>query len=730
MGIRYDETKQTFSIDTMNSTYQFQVNPHGFLLHLYYGRKVRGNAGYLIKYLDRGFSGNPACMINDRTFSMDVLPQELPVWGSGDFRSPAFVVEKEDGTRSVDLKYVTYQIRKGKYSLRGLPAVYVCEEESKDAETLEIVLEDKVLSLEVRLLYGVLPDLDIITRAMLVKNCGESKIYLDKVMPATLDYYTGDYDLITFHGRHTMERMMQRVPIGHYSQQIGSRRGASSHQFNPMLIVAKPETTDVYGDCYAMEFVYSGGFQAEALKDQFGTTRVQIGLQEEGFYYPVAAGETFTSPEVILSFSKDGFDSLSHNLHDVIRHHICRGPYKNQPRPVLVNSWEGSLWNINRDSLMTLAREAKEIGLDMLVVDDGWFGDRDDDNSSLGDWYANEKKLGGSLAQLAEDVNKIGLKFGIWIEPEMISEKSLLYEKHPDWALRIPGRTPIRGRNQLVLDFSRKDVRDYIYRQICNILDCGNISYLKWDYNRSIYDVYSESATHQGSVLYDYILGLYEVLEKLVSQYPHVLIEGCSGGGGRFDAGMLYYTPQIWTSDNTDPIDRMWIQHGTSFGYPASTIAAHVSKSPNEQTGRVTPIQTRVIAAMYGSFGFELELSLFTEKEKQAARKEVKKYRRLERLITDGRYYRLSDPEMDKYCAWSFVSRDGTQALVNAVVLTLHSNDELLYVRPKGLKKESTYVDEETGECYDSDLLMAAGFPLPAESGEYRAYQFHLILQQ
>ncbi|MBQ7446696.1 MAG: alpha-galactosidase [Eubacterium sp.] len=730
MGIHFDEKKQTFSIDTANSTYQFQVDRHGFLLHLYYGKKISGNADYLLKYLDRGFSGNPACLINDRTFSMDVLPQELPVWGSGDFRSPAFVVEKEDGTRSVDLKYVTYQIRKGKYSLPGLPAVYVSDEEATEAETLEIVLEDSVLSLEVDLLYGVLPKLDIITRAIQIKNKGVDTVYLDKLMPASLDFITGDYDLITFHGRHTMERLMQRVPINHLSQRIGSRRGASSHQFNPMLIAAKPETTDSFGDCYAMEFVYSGGFQAEALKDQFGTTRVQMGLQEEGFHYPVAFGETFTSPEVILSFSRDGFDRLSHNLHDVIRQHICRGAYQYQPRPVLVNSWEGSLCNITRDSLLSLAREGKEIGLDMLVVDDGWFGNRDDDNTSLGDWYANEEKLGGSLAQLITDVNRIGLKFGIWMEPEMISEKSHLYEMHPDWALQIPGRIPIRGRNQLVLDFSRKDVRDYIYDRICDILDSGNIEYLKWDYNRSIYDVYSEGVTHQGRVLYDYMLGLYEVLEKLVNRYPHVLIEGCSGGGGRYDAGMLYYTPQIWTSDNTDPIDRMLIQYGTSFGYPASTMAAHVSKSPNEQTGRVTPIQTRVIAAMYGSFGFELDLSLLTKEEKKAAGEEVKKYHRLERLITDGRYYRLSDPAKDKFCAWSFVSRDGAEALVNAVVLKLQSNDELFYVRPKGLKPERVYKEINTGECYDSDLLMSAGLPLPKESGEHRAYQFHFILQQ
>lgn len=729
MGIIFDERKQTFSINTKHSTYQFMLDPHGFLLHLYYGKRIRGNAGYLLKYLDRGFSGNPACVVNDRTFSMDVLPQELPAWGSGDFRSPAFVVEKEDGTRSVDLRYVTHTIRTGKYGLPGLPAVYVNEDDTAESETLEIVLKDSVLSLEVHLLYGVLPELDVITRAIQVRNKGAETVYLDKLLPASLDFITGEYDLLTFHGRHTMERLVQRMTIGYSEERIGSRRGASSHQHNPMLVIAEKETTDTFGDCYAMQFVYSGGFQAEALKDQFGTTRVQIGLQEEGFHYPVATGETFTSPEVILCFSRDGFDKLSHNLHDLIRDHICRGKFKNRPRPVLVNSWEGSLWNIDKNSLLSLAREAKGIGADMLVVDDGWFGNRDDDNSSLGDWYANEKKLGGTLGALIEEVNRIGLKFGLWFEPEMISEQSRLYEMHPDWALQIPGRVPIRGRNQLVLDFSRKEVRDYIYDAICAILDSGNIEYVKWDYNRSIFDVYSETADHQGRVLHDYMLGVYEFLENLTNRYPDVLIEGCSGGGGRYDVGMLYYTPQIWTSDNTDAIDRMLIQYGTSFGYPASTMAAHVSKSPNEQTGRVTPISTRGIAAMYGSFGYELDLALLTEEEKQEAREQIATYHRYEDLILSGDYYRLSDPAKDAFCGWSFVAKDGTEALVSAVILRLRSNDEIFYVKPKGLKSGCIYMDEETGDCYDADLLMSAGLPLPKEAGEHRAYQFHFILQ-
>ena len=633
MGIIYCEKDRTFTLQTKNTTYQMQVDRYGFLLHLYYGKKTDGCMDYLLTYYDRGFSGNPYDAGEDRTYSMDTLPQEFPCYGNGDFRSTAFAVENADGSMSCDLRYKSHVILDGKYNLEGLPAVYASEEE---AQTLEILMEDPVTGVKVVLLYGVLPAQDIITRSVSVKNESSGKIYLNKIESASLDFLYGDYELLTFYGRHAMERNVQRVPVVHGTQKIGSVRGTSSHQYNPMMILAEKETTEDKGNCYAMSFVYSGCFQGEVLKDQLNQTRMMLGLQEEAFRYPLETGEMFQAPEVILSYSSEGMNRLSQNLHHCIRQHICRGKYKEEIRPILINSWEAAYFDFTEDTIYELAKAAKEVNIDMLVMDDGWFGKRDDDNSGLGDWFVNEKKLGGTLGNLIKRINDLGVKFGIWIEPEMVSEDSDLYRKHPDWALTVPGRNPVRSRNQLVLDFSRKEVVDEIYDQICKVLDQGNIEYVKWDMNRSLMDVYSSVTRDQGRVLHDYVLGLYDFLERLVQRYPNLLIEGCSGGGGRFDAGMMYYTPQIWCSDNTDAIDRLRIQYGTSFGYPVSVVGSHVSAVPNHQTGRKTPLHTRGVVAMSGTFGYELNLMKLSEEEKQEIREQIAEYKSYAPIIQNG----------------------------------------------------------------------------------------------
>ena len=541
MSIIFDKNHHTFTLHTKNSSYQMQIDPFGFLIHLYYGRRTEGCMDYLLTYADRGFSGNPYDAGLDRTYSMDVLPQEFPHTGVGDYRNVACTVVNADQSRCCDVRYTGHVIRKGKYSLDRLPAVYADESE---AETLEIMLKDAVSEVEITLLYGVLPEADIITRSVLVKNEGKDKIYLEKVLSACLDFVGGNFDLITFQGRHCMDRMYQRHPLAHGTMKIGSRRGTSSHQYNPMLILADHETTEDFGSCYSMTFMYSGSFQAEVEKDQFNQTRALIGLQQEGFRYPLEPGETFTAPEVILSFSAQGLNRLSQNLHVCIRNHVCRRKYKNAVRPILVNSWEGAYFDFNGETIYQLAVHAKELGIDMVVMDDGWFGDRDDDFSGLGDWFVNEKKLGESLGHLIERINALGVKFGIWIEPEGINEDSRLYKEHPDWALSIPGRKPIRARSQLVLDFSRKEVVDAIFDMICKVLDQGNIEYVKWDMNRSLDSVFSRATKEQGAVAYNYVLGLYDFLERLTERYPNILIEGCSGAArGRFDAGMLYYNP-------------------------------------------------------------------------------------------------------------------------------------------------------------------------------------------
>jgi len=727
MGIIYCEKDRIFTLQTKNTTYQMQVDRYGFLLHLYYGKKTDTCMDYLLTYYDRGFSGNPYDAGEDRTYSMDTLPQEFPCYGNGDFRSTAFAVENADGSMSCDLRYKSHKIFDGKYNLEGLPAVYASEEE---AQTLEILMEDPVTGVKVVLLYGVLPAQDIITRSVSVKNESSGKIYLNKIESASLDFLYGDYEILTFYGRHAMERNVQRVPVVHGTQKIGSVRGTSSHQYNPMMILAEKETTEDKGNCYAMSFVYSGCFQGEVLKDQLNQTRMMLGLQEEAFRYPLETGEMFQAPEVILSYSSEGMNRLSQNLHHCIRQHICRGKYKEEIRPILINSWEAAYFDFTGDTIYELAKAAKEVNIDMLVMDDGWFGKRDDDNSGLGDWFVNEKKLGGTLGNLIKRINDLGVKFGIWIEPEMVSEDSDLYRKHPDWALTVPGRNPVRSRNQLVLDFSRKEVVDEIYDQICKVLDQGNIEYVKWDMNRSLMDVYSATTKDQGRVLHDYVLGLYDFLERLVQRYPNLLIEGCSGGGGRFDAGMMYYTPQIWCSDNTDAIDRLRIQYGTSFGYPVSVVGSHVSAVPNHQTGRKTPLHTRGVVAMSGTFGYELNLMKLSEEEKQEIREQIEEYKSYAPIIQNGLSYRLSNPTTEEICAWEFVHTDEkeqSKVLLNVVMQVIHGNMTVNYVKLQGLEETAVYREEKSGKRYTGAALMYGGMPLPIEPGEYQAYQYCFV---
>ena len=735
MAILFQEEKRIFTLQTKQTTYQMKVDDFGFLLHLYYGAKVSGDMDYLLTYYDRGFSGNPNDVGNNRTYSMDVLPQEYPTLGTGDYRNSALVLRGHDESECCDLRYAGYEIREGKYELEGLPAVYAGE---KEAQTLKIVLEDNVSKVRVQLLYGVLEDEDIITRSVKITNYGTACVVVEKAASACLDFITGQYDLLSFYGRHTMERNLQRIRIGHGSHSIGSRRGTSSHQYNPAVIVAEKNTTENTGDCYGMVFVYSGNFLCEAEQDQFDQTRVLMGLQSDLFHYPLESGQTLEIPETIMCYSDRGFGDLSVKYHRCIRNHICNGARSRRttgmqgngssetgfvPRPVLVNSWEAAYFNFTGETIVELAREAAGLGIDMVVMDDGWFGKREDDNSGLGDWQVNEKKLGCSLSELVRRINAEGVKFGIWIEPEMISEDSDLYREHPDWAMQNPGRNPARGRNQLVLDFSREDVREHIFDQICRVLDQGNIEYIKWDMNRSVTDFYSVE-NRQGRVSYDFVTGLYDFMEKLLARYPKLMIEGCSGGGGRFDAGMMYYTPQIWCSDNTDALDRLRIQYGTSFFYPMSTVSAHVSAVPNHQTGRITSLRTRGIVAMTGAFGYELSLSRLSAEEKGEIREQIRQYKEFEPLISTGDYYRLSNPFEDDCAAWMFVSADRKHILLHVVILENHGNMTVNYVRLKELLPDAVYEEAASGKCYCGSALMQAGIPIPVEMGDYRAYQF------
>ena len=719
MPVLFDDETRTFTLNTKNSTYQMQADSFGYLLHLYFGQRTSGLVDWGIVPADRGFSGSPYDAGGDRTYSLDYMPQEYPSQGTGDFRSPSLIVRDKNGTCGADLRYSGHEILTGKYALPGLPAVYSGDE----SETLIITLKNHRLGLSVKLLYGVLPDKDIITRSAIVRNEGNENITVHKLGSSCLDFMHGRFDLITFYGRHAMERQFDRQELHHGSHIVGSRRGMSSHQYNPFMILADHDATETSGRCWAMQFVYSGGFEAEAELSQYGQTRMIMGLSQEKFAYGLAPGEEITAPEVIMTFSNNGLEQLSHNLHACIRENICRGKFRDISRPVVLNSWEAFMMDFDGKKILDTAESAASLGAEMFVLDDGWFLNRNDDYRALGDWTPDTQKLGCSLDTLVKGINALGLKFGLWVEPEMISEDSNLYREHPDWAMIIPGEKPVLGRSQLVLDLSRKEVREYIYHSVSSLLEQANIEYLKWDYNRSINEVYSH-ATSNSKVLYDYMLGLYDVLERLNTNYPNVLIEGCAGGGGRFDAGMLHYTPQIWCSDNTDALDRLYIHYGTSFGYPASSIGAHVSVCPNQQTGRITPLKARYTASMTGAFGYELDPRILTQEEREEIIAQIRQYKQDRKIIASGKYYRLSNPHEEAFCAWEYVSHDGVDVIVNAVVPQNHGNMPPLYVVPRGLTPGTVYQDTQTGKLYPADALMCEGLPLKFPTGDYYSYTF------
>ena len=726
MSIIFNENSKTITLNTTNTSYQMKIGKYGYLFHLYYGKRLNADMSYLIQYYDRGFSGNPEDAGEDRTFSLDALPQEFPVYGNGDYRDNAFLIKDAAGAFGCDLRYESHRIDNTKKAIPGLPSAYA---DKNEIETLVVTLADKAAAVEVELYYSVFEKNDVITRSVAVKNTGNKKLFIDRIMSCSMDILGMDADFITFNGRHGNERILERTPLGEAALSIGSRRGTSSHQHNPFFIVCDKKADEDYGNAYAFMLLYSGNFMGEGFREQYGSLRLMMGIQPDMFEYPLEPGKVFYSPEAAMSFSADGFAELSHSLHNFIKNNIIRNPENDGIRPVLVNSWEAAFFDFNSEKILKLADDAKELGVEMLVLDDGWFGHRDDDCSSLGDWYVNEEKLGCSMGELADRIHEKGLKFGLWIEPEMISEDSRLYKEHPDWAYRLPWRSFIRSRSQLVLDFSRKEIVDHIFNSLTEVIDNAKIDYIKMDMNRSITDVYSNCGVQNyGTIMHNYCIGVYDFIERLRNRYPEILIEGCSGGGGRFDAGMLYYTPQIWTSDNTDAIERIKIQYGTSFAYPPVSMGAHVSIVPNQQTGRVVPMKTRTAVALSGTFGYELDLGLLSEEEKEEVRQGISDYHKYYRIIRDGLYFRLTDPMKEsEFAAWESVAENGDEALVTVVTLDSHCNSPVNYVKFKGLNPDKDYKDENSGNIYNGAALMNAGWPIPIIPGEYNSFVLHLI---
>ena len=724
--IKYNTDKQVFTLHTANSTYQMKVSEHGHLLHLYYGEKISDeDVSYLIPHVVRSHESNPAEAGEDRVYSLCAYPQEFSSNDAGDYRIPSIELINADGSYAFVGKYHSHKTYKGKYELETLPTLFAKEEEH--VETLEIILEDEVTHAQVKLLYGVFFDKDIITRATVFMNQTEGDVELLRVMSANVDFMTGDYDLIGLFGHHYYERQTDRRHLAHGIHELGSFRGVSGHFHNPFAILCDRSADEDHGDAYGFALMYSGNFVFDAEVDGYSQTRIAMGIHSKQFRFLIKKGEVFEAPEVVMAYSHKGLSKLSHFYHNIFRENACKSPFVQLERPIIINSWEPFKFTFDSDKLVETAKISKELGAEMFVLDDGWFGARDNEHAGLGDWIANEKKLPGGIPAIAEKIHAMDMKFGLWFEPEMVNEDSDLYRTRPEWCLRVPGRAPSRSRHQLCLDLSRPDVCEYIIQAVNRILDAGGVDYVKWDYNRYVCDVFSSyyPSDRQGEVYHRYILGLYKIMDGIIKTHPNILFEGCSGGGGRFDGAMLTYFPQIWCSDNTDAPARLTIQYGTSFVYPISTIGAHVSVCPNKKTKRQVSWKTRAVTAMHGTFGYELDPAKMSVEERRECAGYSEFYKKHSNLINHGDYYRLSSPYDDSiYVAWQFVSKDGAQSLVCVVTEDISIIDKNSYVKLRGLNKEAIYEIEETGQVLSGAALENIGLILPNTQPQYSAFVY------
>ena len=726
--ITFDEKQRVFHLHNQEISYLFALEEENILSHLYFGAKVPAYHGQL-RYprVDRGFSGNLPDK-TDRTYSLDTLPQEYSASGDSDYRLPAAIIEHADGSRADRWIFKDYQIIDGKPELDSLPQAFV--ENEKEAQTLIVTLLDQISQLEVDLSYTIYRDYPIITRSSKLKNLGQQTVTIQKLASLQLDFVAKDLESICLPGAHANERHLTRAKVDAGIKSFESRRGSSSHHMNPFLALVSPKTDEFSGEAYGFELVYSGNHKFELEQDQIEQTRLLIGINDYNFSWELKSGESFQTPEVLMTYSDSGLNKMSQAFHHIIRDRVVRSKYKYQQRPILVNNWEATYFDFDEEKLKPIVDDAKKLGIEMFVLDDGWFGHRDNDNSSLGDWTVYKKKFPRGIKHFSDYVHSQGLKFGIWVEPEMISLDSDLYRQHPDYLMQVPNRKPSPSRSQFVLDMSRPEVQENIYQQLSHVLDQG-IDYIKWDMNRNISDVYSLGLPpkRQGEVYHRYILGVYALLEKLTTNYPNILFEGCSGGGGRFDAGWAYYMPQSWASDNTDAIARLTIQYGTSLAYPISTMTAHVSAIPNHQTGRKTPLTTRGDVAMSGVFGYELDLTKMTVEEQEAVKQQVAAYKEIRNLVQYGEFYRLKGPHEGNQTAWMFVSADQREAVLFTFQVQAFAQGPLTKTHLAGLNPELIYREEKTAQEYSGAELMKLGIYDPVVHQDYtsKSYYFKAI---
>ena len=723
--ITFNKEQQVFHLCNNQISYLIEVEEHGYLAHLYFGKKINHYSGHYQYVRDmRSFGPYPEAADHD-TFSLDTVMLEYPGYGFGDFREPAYNFKLKDGSRITDFRYDSFEIVQGKCAIEGLPHLYT--NQATEAETLIITLKDDVAQLRLKLNYTIYQDYATVIRSTTLINDSAETVEINQLASQALDFPNRSFELIHLNGAWGRERQLTREKIEIGTKVLDSKRGSSSHHQNPFVTLVEPTTTEFQGEAYGFCLVYSGNHQTVIEKDNYSQTRVVMGMNPFNFAWQLPAGESFHSPEVVNVYSNQGLNQMSKTYHDLFNHHLIRGEHQLKERPVLINNWEATYFDFDDAKIHGIVDEAQALGIEMFVLDDGWFGERKDDHRSLGDWYEFEGKLEQGLEGIAQYVHDKGMKFGLWFEPEMISKDSDLHRAHPDWVLSVPGRPRSLSRQQHVLDFSRADVRDHIYQQMTAILDRVPIDYIKWDMNRNMTEVYSLllDPEMQGEVSHRYILGLYEFMEKLTQAYPHILFESCSGGGGRYDAGMLYYMPQIWTSDNTDPIARLKIQYSTSLVYPISTMGAHVSAIPNHQTGRETSLDIRGNVAMSGVLGYELDLTTLSEEEKVLIVKQVDFYKEHRQLLQFGDFVRLKSPYEENEVAWMFVSKDKKEAIVFYFRVLVEASAP--YVTLKLAHLDETLEYQIANHVISGDALMNIGMYIdPKLHGDYATQAFIL----
>ncbi len=709
MKIQFHESTKTFHLYNDTISYIMCVLENGHLGQLYCGKKIRDkdDFSYLLEKMGRPMSSY--IYENDRTFSLEHIKQEYPVYGSTDYRQPAVEILQTNGSRISDFRYQAHEILHGKPILEGLPATYT--ESDEEAQTLRVILKDDVTDIRLELLYTIFAQGGILARSARFRNEGTKAVHLLNAMSFSLDLPDKDYIWMQLSGAWSRERYVKERPLEQGIVAVDSMRGNSSHNHNPFVVLKRPNATENQGTVMGFSLIYSGNFRAQAEVDTYDVTRITLGIHPQGFDWKLEAGESFQTPEAVMAYSENGLNGMSQTFHRLYQKRLARGYWRDRPRPILNNNWEATYFDFTEDRLVEIASKAKECGVELFVLDDGWFGGRRNDHAGLGDWVANKELLPHGISGLSRQIEALGMKFGLWFEPEMVNKDSDLYRAHPDWILQVPQRTVSHGRYQYVLDFSRREVVDCIYGMMEKILSDSRISYIKWDMNRSITECYSAAlpADRQGEVFHRYILGVYDLYERLTSAFPEVLFESCASGGGRFDPGMLYYAPQAWTSDDTDAVERLKIQYGSSMCYPISSFGSHVSVVPNHQVYRHTPLHTRANVAYFGTFGYELDLNKLSEEEIEEVKEQIRFMKKYREILQFGTFYRLKSPFEGNETVWMSVSEDKKTALVGWYRVLNGVNMPYTRVRLQGLDENLLYENVESGTEHYGDELMNVG---------------------